>query len=62
MDLDANKFSSLAYAEMRLILAKVLWHFDMELVDKEKDWMKDQKVFTLWDKPSLMVKLVPVKR
>jgi len=55
-------FGSLAYAEMRLILAKVLFNFDLELVDKTQEWMKGQKVFTLWEKPSLMVKLHPVKR
>lgn len=53
---------SLAYAEMRLILAKVLFSFDLELVDKRQDWMKDQKLYTLWEKPSLMVKLKPVQR
>lgn len=53
---------SLAYAEMRLILAKVLFNFDIELVDKKQDWMAGQKVFTLWDKPSLMIRLRPVHR
>jgi hypothetical protein len=47
---------------MRLILAKVLFNFDIELVDKTQEWMKGQKVFTLWDKPSLMVKLHSVQR
>ena len=53
---------SLAYAEMRLILAKVLFNFDMELVNKERDWMGEQKVFALWEKPALEVRLRPVKR
>lgn len=47
---------------MRLILAKVLFNFDLELVDKKTDWMADQKLFTLWEKPSLMVRLKPVVR
>jgi hypothetical protein len=47
---------------MRLIVAKILFHFDLELVDKTRDWLKGQKVFTLWQKPSLMVKLTPVRR
>lgn len=54
--------SSLAYAEMRLILAKVLWHFDLELVRPEEDWMRTQKVFALWEKESLGVKLTAVER
>ena len=54
--------SSLAYAEMRLILAKVLWHFDLELVRPEEDWMRTQKVFALWEKESLGVKLTAAER
>jgi cytochrome P450 len=57
----ANK-NSLAYAEMRLIVAKVLFNFDLELVDTTQDWLEGQKVFTLWQKFSLMVQMRPVKR
>lgn len=53
--------SSLAYAELRLIMVKVIWNFDIELVDKTSDWL-DQKVFTLWEKTPLMVRLKPVQR
>ncbi|KAJ5977320.1 hypothetical protein N7501_000662 [Penicillium viridicatum] len=49
---------NLAYVEMRLILARMVFNFDMELDQPEKDWM-DQKVFALWDKPELMIKLKP---
>jgi len=58
----ANHHDSLAYAEMRLIAAKVLFSFDLELSDESKDWLKNNKVFGLWEKPPLMVKLRPVKR
>ena len=58
----ANVLNSLAYAEMRLILAKVLWHFDLELVEPGRDWLGEQKVFALWDKGSLGVRLKAVKR
>lgn len=53
---------SLAYAEMRLILAKIIWHFDLELVRPEEDWIGTQKLFGHWEKPSLDVKLTPVQR
>ncbi|KAF1848218.1 cytochrome P450 monooxygenase-like protein [Cucurbitaria berberidis CBS 394.84] len=53
---------SLAYAEMRLILAKVLFNFDLEIVNDSQDWMKEQKTYALWEKPSLMVKLKSVQR
>ncbi|KAF2492305.1 cytochrome P450 [Lophium mytilinum] len=52
---------NLAYAEMRLILAKVCWNFDMEL-DEERcgEWMEGQKVFILWQKGPLWVKVKSV--
>ena len=46
----------MAWLELRAILANLLWHFDMELVDKSQKW-DEQKVFVLWDKPALMVNL-----
>lgn len=52
---------SLAYAEMRIIMARLIYNFDMELVDPEDNWM-DQKVFFLWTKPPLNVYLTPVQR
>ncbi|KAL5356419.1 cytochrome P450 [Aspergillus floccosus] len=44
---------NLAYAEMRLILARVLWNFDLELCEESLSW-KYQKSYVLWDKPALM--------
>lgn len=52
---------SLAYAEMRLILAQVLWNFDMELAPESDNWA-NQKIFSLWQKGPLYVKLTPVVR
>lgn len=48
----------LAYAEMRLILAKILWNFDLELHEAEmqgRDWLGEQGVWILWDKGPLLV-------
>lgn len=53
---------NLAYAEMRLILAKVIWSFDLELEAECRDWMKRCKVVTLYDKPPLMVKVNDVRK
>lgn len=47
----------MAYAEMRLILAKLLWSFDFELTDDAEKWLTEQKVYLIWDKIPLMVKL-----
>lgn len=41
--------------EMRLILSKLLWKFDMTLMDKELDWGKANKNYVFWDKPELPI-------
>ncbi|KAF2005008.1 cytochrome P450 ClCP1 [Amniculicola lignicola CBS 123094] len=53
---------NLAYAEMRLILAKVIYNFDIEL-DKERcgNWIGEQKIYGLWEKGPLYVKLTNVQ-
>ncbi|KAI9150878.1 Isotrichodermin C-15 hydroxylase [Paramyrothecium foliicola] len=49
---------NLAYAEMRLILARLLWNFEFELVDpKDKDWIYGQPMYGLWEKPPLKIRL-----
>ena len=52
---------SLAYAEMRLILARVLWNFDLKLEAESANWA-DHRAFVLWEKPPLMVTLKPVEK
>lgn len=46
--------------EMRLLLALVLWNFDLELCPASKLWDK-QRVYNLWEKPELKVKVLPRK-
>ena len=43
---------------MRLILARMIINFEMELAEPDFDWI-DQKVYNLWEKPPLMLKLLP---
>ncbi|KAH0593199.1 hypothetical protein MHUMG1_08921 [Metarhizium humberi] len=52
---------NLAYAEMRLILVRLLWNFDMSL-DGECEHWADQKAYSIWEKKPLMVKLVRAQR
>jgi hypothetical protein len=52
---------SLAYVEMRLILARMLWNFDLEMMPESEQW-NEQKIFSFWDKGPLDVKLRRVKR
>lgn len=47
---------------MRLILAKMIWNFDLELMPECKNWPSDQYIYTTWEKVPLMIKLHPVKR
>lgn len=47
---------NLAYLEMRLILAHLLWTFDFEAEDKGWRW-EDQKTWILWEKRPLNVKI-----
>ncbi|RDW72921.1 hypothetical protein BP6252_06828 [Coleophoma cylindrospora] len=51
---------NLAYAEMRLIITRILWNFDLEAHDNVEAWA-NQKIYTLWEKGPLMVKLRPMK-
>lgn len=56
-----TKNNSLAYAEMRLILARVVFNFDMRIADESRNWI-DQRVYNLWKKGPLSVYLTPVRR
>ncbi|GAP88679.1 putative cytochrome p450 monooxygenase [Rosellinia necatrix] len=47
---------NLAYHEMRLIMAKVLFNFDLEL-DPSCDQWYNQRIYALWEKPPLQVHL-----
>lgn len=47
---------NLANFEMRSILARMLWHFDITLCEQSRDWAQ-HKAYLLWDKPPLWVQL-----
>jgi len=55
----------LSYMEMRLILGRLLWNFDLVSVDGAAKWnpdgeMKYMRAFNTWEKPDLLMKLVRV--
>ncbi|KAF2158976.1 hypothetical protein M409DRAFT_38012 [Zasmidium cellare ATCC 36951] len=52
---------NLAYAELRLILARVIWDFEMEISASSEGWMENQDSYLLWQKQPLWVRLVPRK-
>ncbi|KAJ5960262.1 Cytochrome monooxygenase lcsI [Penicillium vulpinum] len=47
---------NLAYAEMRVIAAKVFWSFDMTMDESSTDW-NIQKSYNIWERKPLMVNL-----
>ncbi|KAL0938610.1 trichothecene c-15 hydroxylase [Colletotrichum truncatum] len=50
---------NLAYAEMRLILARMIWNFDMKLSEESRGWDEKSQVYLLWDKGPLNIYLTP---
>jgi hypothetical protein len=42
---------------MRIILARLLWNFDITLSEKSYGWNDAHKVFQVWQKTPLKVKL-----
>lgn len=56
----------LSWVEMRLVMTRLIWNFDIVATDDLKDWdptdnMKNMRAYSTWEKPQLMVKLVPRK-
>ncbi|EGP86164.1 unnamed protein product [Zymoseptoria tritici ST99CH_1A5] len=51
----------LALAEARLVTAKLLWHFDMELDGDHSTWVQDARFYVLWQLRPLKVKLTPIR-
>jgi cytochrome P450 len=51
---------TMAYLEMRITLAKLLFSFDIEVVNDPGDLLKDSMYYVLWVKPDIKVKFNPV--
>ncbi|KAJ5933487.1 cytochrome P450 monooxygenase [Penicillium verhagenii] len=49
---------NLAFAEASLILALLLWNFELKLSPDCSNWA-DQRAFVIWDRKPLLVKLTP---
>lgn len=57
---------NLSYMEMRLIVSRLLWNFDVESTDGAWQWdptgeMKHMKAYNTWQKPELSVKVIRVR-
>ena len=55
-----TEICSLAMAEARLIIAKVMWRFDMQCMVQGN--RMNQRTYLLWEKQPLPMKLTPAKR
>ncbi|KAF4981105.1 hypothetical protein FDECE_17751 [Fusarium decemcellulare] len=53
---------NLAYAEMRSILARLVWNFDVELDDVDHNWLSGQKTYMIWEKGPLKLRFTNVER
>ena len=54
-----DRLFSLSLAEIRLSLAHILWHFDMEICEETgKEWA-DQRAWFTYQKKPLMMRLTP---
>ncbi|KAK7750777.1 hypothetical protein SLS62_007329 [Diatrype stigma] len=51
---------NLAYMEMRIILAKMVYSYDWALTE-EVDWLESSKLLQLWTMPTLMVQFTKAK-
>ena len=50
----AESSNGLAYLEMRMILAKTLWKYDIVWFNGDEiDWEQDTKGYMVWEKPEL---------
>ncbi|PQE20159.1 isotrichodermin C-15 hydroxylase protein [Rutstroemia sp. NJR-2017a BBW] len=51
---------NLAYAEMRVLLANLVWGFNLEAGEGADTWLERNEIYGLWKKPKLNVKLTRV--
>ncbi|KAH8202393.1 hypothetical protein TruAng_003466 [Truncatella angustata] len=47
---------TLAYLEMRIVMAKLVYTFDWELMNPDVDLISQGKLYLLWSRPELMVR------
>ncbi|KAK3946263.1 putative cytochrome P450 [Diplogelasinospora grovesii] len=48
-----------AYMQINLLLAKILWTYDLELTNPETDWEGESLMYVMWWKPAAMVRFSP---
>lgn len=51
----------IAYLEMRVLMAKILYNFSFELVDPDDNWASNKKAYSAWNNSGLKLRLQPLK-
>ncbi|KAH7322521.1 putative cytochrome P450 [Stachybotrys elegans] len=51
-----------AHMQINLLVAKMLWSYNLELLTPEIDWEGQSKMYVMWWKPSVKVRFTPVVR
>lgn len=57
VDMHRTDLYRLAYVEMRMILAHLLFRFDIEITDECRNWYNKLKPYNLWYKVPLHVRM-----
>lgn len=47
----------MAWMELRILIANMVFFFDYELVDDTLDWVRDSTTYVLFEKPELWTKI-----
>ncbi|KAF2096875.1 cytochrome P450 [Rhizodiscina lignyota] len=50
---------NLANVELRIIIARILWNFDLKLDESSMNWERDMNEYLAWEKAPLIVSLTP---
>lgn len=52
-----NTHDSLAWLELHVTVAKIIYAYEFQLVDGSLDWNREARMSLLWKKPDLNIKL-----
>lgn len=52
---------NLGWHEIRLVMAKMVYNFDLELCEESRGWAEGLNAYIVWERPPLMIKAIPVK-
>lgn len=48
---------NLAYSELRVVISRILHRFDYTLEPGQEGWLDNARVFVVWEKPGIRVRL-----